>query len=620
MANSLMQIISDGSLSTIPLTIKFCEQSHIKVFINNTALPDGTYTFAWSGATTITITPAVAAGAEVSIRRKTPANEVLHDFQAGAVFSEVSVDENFLQELFLLQEASEQSLVTDLYTDLDMHGNRIRNMANAVLPSDAVTLQQATALAEGGGAFTLRTELASAVGLALTKMRQPDAPVGSALIAAYDMLAQFRDVIKYGADPTGVALSDDAFEAAFGDPYVPCCVWLGVPLGKGKATYRISKLVWMAIRKQLRGAGSDLVEIVVDNADLGSCPRAIVGDAYSHASGFTIRNAQPSISRSAMVSNSQTTSNGWRDGSMYDIHIKDFDYCIDGWNGLTLGLMFSNVYEKITFENYKTALRVGAGSNNNTYIGLTWLNGQVPIQFNNATTMKFIGGAIEAHTGFDAIIEASSSIHFDSVYFEPSNGISSTGSTGSLKNCHMTNQTVANFLLATSDSHWTVDDIFDENAAGAATPGAQAWYIYDAGSSVRLFNGRVGAGGVKTQRNGDDGYVQEVRRDIPGWYVQKFANGELEMHYSSEAAGDPIMTGAVGTFERALTPPVAFTGYPVAIASVFANAANSFLLQESPTITARPRVDGTIGVAAKRAGITFPDGYYFCLSVRGRWR
>lgn len=161
MANSLMQIVSDGSLSTIPLTIKFFDQSHIKVFVNNVELPDGTYTFAWSGATTLTITPAVALGAEVSIRRKTPADEVLHDFQAGAVFSEVSVDDNFRQDLFLLQEASEQSLVTDLFDDLDMHGNGIRNVRTATQPGDAINFEQALEIAEGGGAFTLRAELAA---------------------------------------------------------------------------------------------------------------------------------------------------------------------------------------------------------------------------------------------------------------------------------------------------------------------------------------------------------------------------------------------------------------------------------------------------------------------------
>lgn len=142
MANSLMQLVSDGNLSAVPLTIKFFEQSHIGVYIDGVALPTAGYSYAWSGATTITITPTVALGVEVSIRRRTPADYVLHDFQAGAVFSEISIDENFRQDLFLLQEAKEQSLVTDLFTDIDMHGNKVRNLGSAVLGGDATPLSQ----------------------------------------------------------------------------------------------------------------------------------------------------------------------------------------------------------------------------------------------------------------------------------------------------------------------------------------------------------------------------------------------------------------------------------------------------------------------------------------------
>lgn len=142
MANSVMQLVSDGSLSTIPLTIKFFEQGHIGVYIDDVALPADGYSYVWSGATTITITPAVTFGAQVSIRRQTPADYVLHEFQAGAVFSEASIDDNFRQDLFLLQEAKEQSLVTDLFTDIDMHGNKVRNLGSAILGGDATPLSQ----------------------------------------------------------------------------------------------------------------------------------------------------------------------------------------------------------------------------------------------------------------------------------------------------------------------------------------------------------------------------------------------------------------------------------------------------------------------------------------------
>lgn len=155
MANSLMQLVSDGNLSVVPLTIKFFEQSHIGVYIDDVALPTAGYSYAWSGATTITITPAVSAGVQVSIRRQTPADYVLHEFQAGAVFSETSIDDNFRQDLFLLQEAKEQSLVTDLFTDVDMHGNKVRNLGSAVSGGDATPLSQVQQIvsASGGNPF-----------------------------------------------------------------------------------------------------------------------------------------------------------------------------------------------------------------------------------------------------------------------------------------------------------------------------------------------------------------------------------------------------------------------------------------------------------------------------------
>ena len=165
MANSLMQLVSDGALSVVPLTIKFFEKDHISVYIDEVPLPTADYSYAWSGASTITITPAVALGIKVTIRRRTPADYVLHDFQAGAVFSEVSVDDNFRQELFLLQEAREQSVVTDLYNGLNMHGTKITNMAEGTSGADAITLKQAQLLVSGGMAdVTLREDMAKSDG------------------------------------------------------------------------------------------------------------------------------------------------------------------------------------------------------------------------------------------------------------------------------------------------------------------------------------------------------------------------------------------------------------------------------------------------------------------------
>ena len=149
MAYSIQRAVSDGTLSTIPLDIEFFEQSHISVFVNDLVLPDGTYTYSWIGPTTIQITPAVANGLEVLIKRSTPYNEAFHNFKLGAVFKDTTVDENFLQILYLTQENIEGQTTTDFYSDLNFHGYKLRNIGTALLATDAVSLGQYQADANG---------------------------------------------------------------------------------------------------------------------------------------------------------------------------------------------------------------------------------------------------------------------------------------------------------------------------------------------------------------------------------------------------------------------------------------------------------------------------------------
>lgn len=211
MANSLMQLVSDGNLSAVPLTIKFFEQSHISVYIDDVALPAAGYSYVWSGATTITITPTVAFGVEVSIRRRTPADYVLHDFQAGAVFSELSVDENFRQDLFLLQEASEQSFVTDLYSDLDMHRNKVRNLGAAMLGGDATPLSQVQQIvsASGGNPFVS--------GQLLESQRRSYANAGYNVVGTFQAGFTYVNATDVGIDEaTGKGFTGPAGEVAAG--------------------------------------------------------------------------------------------------------------------------------------------------------------------------------------------------------------------------------------------------------------------------------------------------------------------------------------------------------------------------------------------------------------------
>ena len=148
MQYSLQRAVSDGTLRTIPVSIKYFDKTDISVFVDDVLLPNSKYTYVWS-ANNIVITPNVAKGSEVLIKRTTKFDTPYHDFSAGAVFKDSTVDDNFLQMLFIAQETSEGATQTDFYTDLNFHGYRLRKVGNAIEPDDAVPFAQYRADALG---------------------------------------------------------------------------------------------------------------------------------------------------------------------------------------------------------------------------------------------------------------------------------------------------------------------------------------------------------------------------------------------------------------------------------------------------------------------------------------
>lgn len=178
MAYSLQRAVSDGTLNTIPVSIQYFDKTDITVFVDDVLLPDGTYTYVWS-ANNIVITPNVANGSEVLIKRTTKFDTPYHDFSAGAVFQDSTVDDNFLQMLFIAQETSEGATQTDFYADLNFHGYRLRKVGNAIEPDDAVPFSQYQA--DANGAFQQRVLAESAKTAAQAAQT---AAAGSAVSAA----------------------------------------------------------------------------------------------------------------------------------------------------------------------------------------------------------------------------------------------------------------------------------------------------------------------------------------------------------------------------------------------------------------------------------------------------
>lgn len=162
MSYSIQREVSDGTLTSITLAIEFIDQADIHIYVDDIEMDKvgGSTPYLWDWVTraAISITPAVPLDSVVLVRRITPKDKVHHNFNAGAVFKDTSVDENFRQALYLAQEALEGGASADFYNDLDMHGYTIHNSGPALVDGDLVSLGQYRADALGAFAYRKLSE------------------------------------------------------------------------------------------------------------------------------------------------------------------------------------------------------------------------------------------------------------------------------------------------------------------------------------------------------------------------------------------------------------------------------------------------------------------------------
>lgn len=141
MAYSTQRSVSDGTLQLLMIEIEFFDKSEITAYFNN--IP--TTAYVWATDKSLRFTNPVPIGVEVLLRRSTDLSQPRHIFSQGAQFKDSTLDEDFKQILHIAQEAVEGANVGDIYQTLNMHGNFIRNVADAVEPGDAMNLAQVQA-------------------------------------------------------------------------------------------------------------------------------------------------------------------------------------------------------------------------------------------------------------------------------------------------------------------------------------------------------------------------------------------------------------------------------------------------------------------------------------------
>lgn len=221
MSYSIQRATSTGFLNSLALSIQFVDRDDIHVYVNDVLMSNvpgqTTHTWGWASDTVISITPNVPNGNVVLVRRITKKDKLYHNFNAGAVFRDKTVDENFLQVLYIAQEAIEGGTAADYYNDLDLHGYVIRNSGTATQTNDLVSFGQYRSDSLGAYANRLvtesaRTEAVNASGASQAASNQSVAARDIAQAASVSSIAA-RDSAE-SAKTTAIAAKDTAVSAA----------------------------------------------------------------------------------------------------------------------------------------------------------------------------------------------------------------------------------------------------------------------------------------------------------------------------------------------------------------------------------------------------------------------
>lgn len=111
---STQSVVSDGTLSTIVLGIKYILRSDIYMRIDGVDTPQtgasSGYTWTFLNANTIRVLPVIPSGITVELYRRTDIAGIYNVFSQNAQFDEGAVDENNAQLLYIAQEYLEQDL------------------------------------------------------------------------------------------------------------------------------------------------------------------------------------------------------------------------------------------------------------------------------------------------------------------------------------------------------------------------------------------------------------------------------------------------------------------------------------------------------------------------------
>lgn len=246
---------------------------------------------------------------------------------------------------------------------------------------------------------------------------------------SYSMIdgAEFN-VLDFGADPTGVADSTDAFRSAIGAYGDKRSIY--VPTG----TYKITGQLWLGISKTIfgDGRGATLLNYANNSANGG----VFLTDAFCFIRDLAIVNVGTNTTTSiALCSWAQGGTNGSIECEFKNLRIVGFGYGVTASTQavtnpmvatLTNAQVYDSVYDNIIFEGCGICVYLGgSGVNDTTFRQCYFLNttGSRHVRINGAVGCSFLSCAWQSGAvGLDGEFDGSMNVTIRDNYFEPANG------------------------------------------------------------------------------------------------------------------------------------------------------------------------------------------------------
>lgn len=147
MALTRLDRTGDGSTTrySVSFDLGYLRREYVYVYLEGDDYQNQ-LDYSWVTTSEIELVTPVPSGQVFHIRRVVPRDNIINDYEDGAILRESNLDDSFLQAIMILQEIQDGYLAptddANFSVQINMLGKKIINLGDATEPTDAMNLQR----------------------------------------------------------------------------------------------------------------------------------------------------------------------------------------------------------------------------------------------------------------------------------------------------------------------------------------------------------------------------------------------------------------------------------------------------------------------------------------------